>query len=60
MSSRILGYDIEKINTGGEDTTYGQIFGFLVFTRRPDGSHTNILALHDDAHWAGIQTRDAV
>ena len=46
-----FGYDFKTKKTGEErtgDTAYWNIFGFLEFTRRPDGTYSSELVLHDD------------
>ena len=59
LAAGILGYDIVKKKTSKdnkEEITYGEIFGFLSFTRNSDGAKTNMLALHDDVYWSRVLT----
>ena len=56
LDDGILGYDIKtyknsensKDSNGGDK--YGQVYGFLVFTRNQDGTNANKLALSDDVY----------
>ena len=60
LAARILGYAIEKKRSkeDNDKTEYNEIHGYLAAVKYFDGRTTSDLALHSDAHWEYISTKE--
>ena len=60
LAARILGYAIEKkpSKEDNDKTEYNEIYGYLAAVKYFDGRTTSDLALHSDAHWECMSTKE--